>query len=90
MPNLRLERLVTADCAPAMRVLRNLDQDHPILESDYYFNIQTSIADPSVFTLPDYCKQGSGLAVAKRSVGKSGGMYLDVIGSGVLANRIKK
>lgn len=57
-PQIHFERLVTSDCAPAMQILRgNETTAGPVLVTDYFFNIQTSIDDPTVFTLPSYCQQ---------------------------------
>lgn len=55
-PGIHYERIVTVDCAPVLGILRGTFAEQTILQSDYYFNIQTSITDPSVFTVPDYCK----------------------------------
>jgi len=58
LPDLHYERLLNADCAPVLGILRGVGPDNqPLLQTDYYFNIQTSIKDRSVFDLPDYCKK---------------------------------
>jgi hypothetical protein len=59
LPDIRYERLVTSDCAPVLGIYRGTIQDKPVLQSDYSFNIQTTIKDPTVFNVPDYCKKGT-------------------------------
>jgi len=62
LPDVHYERLVSSDCAPVLGITRGtLPGNQLILQSDYYFNIQTSITDPSVFNVPDYCKTSSTL-----------------------------
>ena len=50
---LTVESFVTTDCAPVMIVYK---WANAAVSSTHYFNIQPFISDPSVFTLPDYCK----------------------------------
>jgi len=57
-PKVRFERLVTSDCAPTLQILFGDESTGmPILEADYFLNIQTSIDDQTVFDLPSYCQQ---------------------------------
>ena len=55
----QIETVVTADCLPVFDIaIEFLDDpyDYGSLVTSYYFNMQTSISDPTVFNLPDYCQ----------------------------------
>jgi len=62
LPDIHYERLVSSDCAPVLGITRGTLNGEPLLQSDYFFNIQTSISDPSVFNVPDYCKTAEALS----------------------------
>jgi len=54
-------------------MFQGIDEPHLVLETLPFFNIQTSIKDPSVFTPPDYCPQNT---EAKKIPSKVKGKFL--------------
>jgi hypothetical protein len=74
-PDLNFGRLVTSDCAPALAILKGVDGDIQVLQTDYYFDIQTTIKDPTVFNLPDYCKFNA--QEYRLSASESAGFFLN-------------
>lgn len=61
-PNTRIQRLVTSQCAPGIDIYR---ETMGLMRTDYHYNVQTKIVDPTVFNVPTYCKHG------KRNTGDS-------------------
>jgi len=83
LPGIKFQRLVTSDCAPSLDMIRELGPQtgKALFQSDYYFNIQTTISVPGVFDIPDYCKQGGGVMQGKgKWLGKgmmNGGVWFE-------------